>query len=647
MHDAQADHERSRERARNGFESFVPFTDEERASDCVSHLFELQVARSPDATALSTPRGSTTYAQLNAQADRIASHIAARSTQGGMRVGLMMDNGEAMIASVLGALKANVPFVPIDPTSAPTARAAFVLDDSEVSVVLTTPTHLSYARDAAGERTIIDVDGLADTSSDEALPIPVDAPHDDVAWIIYTSGSTGEPKGVVQTRRNVVHFVTTEADAYGISSDDRVAVAFSSSVNFWYRETLSALVKGATIHPVKLSEVGFGGLERALVDNRITLVTLVPSLFRQFAPGLSSPLPDLRLLKVGGEPVLRSDFELYRKKLDHGCVFLNRFGTTETAPVRYHFLDHHSQVFDTFVPIGYPVPGSDIAIMDPEGVEVSAGETGEIVVRSRYLALNYWHRPEITAATFRPAQDDPSERLYFTGDVGRKRPDGCVVHLGRKDNQVQVHGYRIELAEIEMRLRDHADVVDAAAAALSDEAGDTRLIGYVVAGRDTPAVAALRTHLAESLPPYMVPHHWVFLQELPRAPNGKIYRKALPIPTGLDSDDPSSDFVPPASTMEILIATHWRRALRDAERIGVHDNFFDLGGESLGAMQAIVAIEAETGIEISPLDMGRQTLGQIARSCEERQRRVSVPSRGPRSWIRRLLSRLASHKAPQ
>ena len=638
MHDSRADHDRSRERARRRFDSFIPFSDQERATDSVSHLFELQVARSPHAAALSTARGSTTYAQLGAQVNLVATTITAHSAQARKRIGIVMDNGEAMIASVLGALKANVPFVPIDPTGAPTARAAYVLDDAEVGLVLTSRPHLSYARDAAGSRPIVDVEGLKDATFEEELITRNDTPVGDVAWIIYTSGSTGEPKGVVQTRRNVVHFVTTEADAYGICPDDRMAVAFSSSVNFWYRETLSALVKGATIFPVKLNEVGFSGLERTLVDNRITLVTLVPSLFRQFAPTLSSALPDLRLLKVGGEPVLRSDFELYREKLGKECVFLNRFGTTETAPVRYHFLDHDSQVSETYVPIGYPVSGSDITIMDVDGAEVPNGETGEIVVRSRYLALSYWQRPEITAAAFRPATERPSERHYFTGDVGMKRPDECVVHLGRKDNQVQVHGYRVELAEIEMRLRDHTDVVDAAAAALPDDNGETRLIGYVVAGSETPPVSVLRAHLAQSLPRYMVPHEWVFLRELPRAPNGKIYRKALPIPTGLDSDEAPADFVAPASKMEVLIAAHWRRALRDAERIGIHDNFFDLGGESLGAMQAIVAIEAETGVEISPLDMGRQTLGQLARSCEERQQKVGPSPGGLRSWFRRVLS---------
>jgi len=436
VHDSRADHDRSRERARRRFDSFIPFSDQERATDSVSHLFELQVARSPHAAALSTARGSTTYAQLGAQVNLVATTITAHSAQARKRIGIVMDNGEAMIASVLGALKANVPFVPIDPTGAPTARAAYVLDDAEVGLVLTSRPHLSYARDAAGSRPIVDVEGLKDATFEEELITRNDTPVGDVAWIIYTSGSTGEPKGVVQTRRNVVHFVTTEADAYGICPDDRMAVAFSSSVNFWYRETLSALVKGATIFPVKLNEVGFSGLERTLVDNRITLVTLVPSLFRQFAPTLSSALPDLRLLKVGGEPVLRSDFELYREKLGKECVFLNRFGTTETAPVRYHFLDHDSQVSETYVPIGYPVSGSDITIMDVDGAEVPNGETGEIVVRSRYLALSYWQRPEITAAAFRPATERPSERHYFTGDVGMKRPDECVVHLGRKDNQV-------------------------------------------------------------------------------------------------------------------------------------------------------------------------------------------------------------------
>lgn len=641
MHQALANHTRCSERTLRYFESFVPFSDRERDTDSLWELFEQQVAERPNTPAVHTPSGPVTYQQLSEKAQRVEAEVADFAIAGGGCIGILIDSGEQMLASVLGALKASAPFVPIDPTVVPMARAKYVLDDADVRLVLTTRSHLEYSREAAGTVPVSCVEDLAQTGSREKPARVRRESHGDIAWIIYTSGSTGEPKGVVQSRRNVVHFITTEADACGICPDDRMAVTFSSSVNFWFRETLSALCKGATIYPINLPAGGFRELEQTLSRDQITLLALVPSLFRRFVPSLSAPPPHLRLIKVGGEPVLRSDFELYREKLGKRCIFLNRFGTTETAPVRYHFLDHDSHVSETYVPIGYPVTGSDIRIVDSDGEEAPRGETGEIVIRSPFLALQYWKRPRITGTTFREDPEDPSERLYFTGDLGLKRPDGCVVHLGRKDNQVQIHGYRVELAEIEMRLRSHPNVAEAAAAARTDNTGETRLTGYVVAHSQAPTISALKAHVLESLPGYMLPQEWLFLEELPKTPNGKLYRKALPIPTDPRSNDPSSDVPMPTSSMEVTIAKHWRRAIPNVERISVQDRFFDLGGDSLGAMQTIVAIEAEVGVEISPLDMGRQSLGQLARYCEDRQNRARESPRGILARFRQLKDRWA------
>ncbi len=605
-------HERARARAVHPSSAYVAFTTEQLNRSAVE-LFEGQAARAPAALAVAEDGGSWCYGELDTGAEGVAGRILATCGGRDARVAIMIDSCAAMVAAVLAALKAGVTFVPIDPSSTPAERAGYLLRDSGSTLVLTTTRHLPFAREVADGLDVVDV-GAIDADPKHSFRPRKPSP-DDIAWIIYTSGSTGQPKGVAQPYRNLVHFLATEAEAYRICAEDRCAVVFSSSVNFWYRETLSALIQGASVHLVDMRTKGFSGLAATLIDQRITLMTMVPSLFRKFAPTVRLPLPSLRVIKVGGEPVLRTDFDAFKRTLPRGCVFINRFGSTETAPVRYHFLDHDSEVTDTHLPIGYPVPGSELLILEPDGTELPPDEMGEIVVRSPFLAACYWNKPEITEATFRPDPDHPGERLYWTGDMGLKRPDGGVVHLGRRDNQVQIRGYRVEIAEIEIRLRELDGVVDAAAAAVEGDGAETALVGYIVPGEVRPSVTTLRDALRAKLPAYMVPTRWVFLQALPRAPNGKLHRKALPPPAAPEATDVDA-YGAPSTAMERLIAGYWKKVLRDVKHIGLQDRFVDLGGDSLGAMRVIILIESDTGVQVSLIAFWSQTLGQLAAYCD-------------------------------
>jgi acyl carrier protein len=404
-------------------------------------------------------------------------------------------------------------------------------------------------------------------------------------------------------------------------------------------------VKGASAYPVNMQVQGFAGLAKTLIEHKITIFALVPSLFRQFAVTVSAPLPHLRVIKLVGEPTLRTDVDLYKRFFPRECVLINRFGTTETAPVRYYFMDHESDVTDAHAPIGYPVPGSDLVILDSHGVEVSPGDVGEIVIRSRHLATGYWNKPEITHVTFKPDPQDPSQRIYMTGDMGLMRPDGCVVHLGRKDQQVQIRGYRVELAEIEITIRELEEVADGAVAALDDGGGETYLVGYVVPNGPIPPVSLLRDQLSGKLPSYMIPGRWVFLDDFPRGPNGKLHRKALPAPEAIRAELPDS-FVEPATPMEQLVAEKWKRVLKDVDRIGVYDRFFDLGGESLGAMRVIDWLETETGVQLSPIDMGRQTLGQLASFYQSHQTRAPRQSSEGSTGLLEMIARRIFRRAP-
>ncbi len=643
---ARQAHDRAQARAVHPAGTYVGFAEDE-LGDSPAKLFERQVGRTPDALAVVDDDGRWTYSELNKWANSIARLMLRESNSDDGRVGLLIGNSPTMVASVLAALKAGRTFVPVDPVTTPMERIRYILQDSGAELVLTTEPHLALAKGAGEGLKVLDVGALEGYAG---LESPGQSPGaDDIAWIIYTSGSTGQPKGVTQTCRNVVHFLATESAVYRICPDDRYAVPFSSSVNMWYRETLSALVKGATTYPVDMHVKGFVGLAKSLIEHEITIFALVPSLFRKFAETLSGPLPSLRVIKLVGEPTLRTDFDLYKRFFPEECILINRFGTTETAPVRYYFMDHESDVTDTHAPIGYPVPGSDLLLLDSHGVEVPPGEVGEIVIRSRYLATGYWDKPEITQVTFKPDPQDASQRLYMTGDMGLMRPDGCVVHLGRKDDQVQIRGYRVELAEIEMALRGIEEVEDAAVAALDDGGGGTYLVGYVVANGPSPSVSLLADQLSGKLPSYMIPGRWVFLDEFPRGPNGKLHRQGLPAPETIQTEPPDS-FVEPATPMERRVARNWKKVLKDVDQIGVHDRFFDLGGESLEAMQVISWLEAETGAQLSPIDMARQTLGQIASFYQSHQTRGSGESSGgwrglPRVIARRIFGTTASRQS--
>jgi len=629
-------HDRVRAGAVHPAGTYIDFTPRELL-DSPAGLFERHASQNPDAQAIVTGDGCWTYSALNSWANGIARVLLADSHAEAGPVGLLIDNSPAMVASVLAALKAGRTFVPVDPATTPMDRMHYILQDSGASLVLTTGAHLDLAKRAIGGLDALDVGALEQERQCENPDTKPGA--DDVAWLIYTSGSTGRPKGVAQTYATIMHFLATESAAYHICPDDRYAVSFSSSVNMWYRVTLSALVKGASIYPVDMDARGFSGLSECLTEHEITLFAQAPSLFRQFAVTVRDPLPHLRVVKLIGEPTLRTDVDLYQRFFPRSCVLINRYGTTETAPVRYYFMDHDSEVSSAHAPIGYPVPGSDLLLLDSDGAEVTRGEAGEIVIRSQHLAASYWNRPEITDATFKPDPHDDSQRLYLTGDVGSMGADGCVLHLGRKDHQVQIRGYRVELAEIEITIRELEEVADGAVSAVSTGEGETYLVGYVVPNGPTPPVSLLRDQISAKLPSYMIPSHWVFLDEFPRGENGKLLRKALPAVEAVRAETPEA-FVEPATPMERRVAKNWKKVLRHVDRIGVNDRFFDLGGDSLAAMQVLTWLERETGVQLNPIDMARQTLGQIASVYDrlgiDTPRPSAKGSTGPLGLIRRI-----------
>ena len=305
-------------------------------------------------------------------------------------------------------------------------------------------------------------------------------------------------------------------------------------------------------------------------------------------------LPHLRLVKFGGEPATRKDVELFQRHCLPDCFLYNGLASTETGgSVRAFFVDHAMQLTGSVVPAGYAVEDVETLLLNEEGRAVGSDAIGDIVVKSRYLAVGYWRQPEITRTVFVPDPSGSDARIYRTGDLGRLLPDGCLVHLGRKDFQVKVRGYRVETADIELALLDHEAIQEAAVVAQDD----VRLIAYVVPTRlPAPSASVLQGFLRERLPDYMVPATFVVLDALPLTPNGKMDRRALPAP---DRSRPTlaQPYVAPRTPIEADLVRIWAELL-DLELIGVHDSFLDLGGHSLSAMQIIARVHRTWHVDI-------------------------------------------------
>ncbi len=569
-------------------ESFIEFGLED-VEQSIPARFERQVGQYPERRAIKAGTQELTYAGLNHSANRVARAILARGDAPDEPVALLLDHGPSLIAAILGVLKAGRIYLPLDP-SYPAARAAYILEDAGAALIVTNERHLPLAAKlSAAGLPLLNLDRLEPNLPNDNLDLRVapDAP----AYILYTSGSTGRPKGVVQNHRNVLWDIREYTNTLHISRDDRMTLLYSCSVNGSVRGMFGALLNGASLYPLDIKEQGLNRLADLLVHEEITFYHSVPSVFRQFVATLTGAerFPKLRIIRFGGERVLTRDVESYRKHFPDECLLYTGMGATETGHVRHDFLDKRTPIAGSVVPTGYAVEGKVVLLLDDAGREVLDGDAGEIAVRSRYLALGYWRKPDLTRAAFLSDPAGGPERIFRTGDLGRLHPDGCLEHLGRKDFQVKVGGYRIEVAEIETALLGLPGVREAVVVAREEVPGEQRLVAYVVREPAlAPTAAELRGLMLERLPTYMVPAAFVWLDALPLLPNGKLDRRALPEP---DWVNPARDgaFVAPRTSIEERVAAIWAHVL-GIENVGVNDHFLELGGTSLKATQVMARV---------------------------------------------------------
>jgi amino acid adenylation domain-containing protein len=540
----------------------------EAVEQSIPARFEQQVARYPERLAVKSRHQAFTYTALNQMANRVARAILAWCGDGAEPIALLLEQGAPVIAALLGVLKAGKFYVPMDPTY-PLERLTYMLEDSQARLIVTNTHHLPLT-EAVGRHglKVLNLDELDTEIVDENLDLTLSP--DTLAYLLYTSGSTGTPKGVLQNHRNVLHTIKNECNGFHFCADDRLSLLYSPSVVGAVRNTFSALLNGAAVFPFNLREEGLTRLANWLIQEEITFYNSVATAFRHFAGSLTGieKFPHLRLILLGSETVYKSDVELYRKHFSASCVFVVGMGATEITHIRQYFVDQHVSITDDTLPIGYAEEGVQVLLLDQANQEVGVDAVGEIAVKSRYLSLGYWRRPDLTQARFLPDANGSGERIYLTGDLGRMRADGCLIHLGREDFQVKIRGHRVEISEVETALLNYSGVNEAVVVAHEDPRGEKCLAAYLVASRGVvPSPGELRNSLADKLPDYMLPTAFVFLDALPLTPAGKVDRRALPPPETYRQELEAA-YVPPRSDVERVITMIWQDVLR-IEKVGL------------------------------------------------------------------------------
>lgn len=609
--------------------------DEGELQGSVPERFERMVRRHPQRLALKDEATVLTYDALNRQVNRLADAILQQTGPGSQPVALMFEHGAAFLIAILASLKAGKFYVPLD-VSTPAGRLKLILEDARPPLLLTNDRNLAKAGELADEALcILNVDHLPPGLSEQNPEL--DIPGEAYFNVVYTSGSTGRPKGVIQNHRNIVRRAYDSQQIESILPDDRVSLLLSPSFGASVADFMCGWLIGAAVFPFDLKTHGLLPLGPWLREERITVYHSVPTVFRHFLSTLKpgDTFPDMRIIKLGGEPVYKRDAELFQRHFPATCYLRTTLGSTEAGAATWYRVDAGQAVEDPILPLGYPARNVSIELWDEDGQPVAPGQVGEIVITSEQCSPGYFNLPELTAEKFLPVAPGSSLRRYRTGDLGRWRADGCLEYAGRLDLQVKVRGHRIDLAEIETRLLEHPGVANAVVVARQAANGDQgliadqHLVAYLIPAHiPAPKPAELLALLREQLPDYMLPARFVYMDQFPLLPFGKVNRFALPAPDDLDPRvgfspqdalpengiAPQGVPDPQVGGLEAALAGIWARVLGRSQ-VGVDQNFFELGGNSLLASQVVFQIREQLGDEL-PLSALFQapTVRQLARA---------------------------------
>ena len=593
---------------------------------CIHELIEAQAKKTPNTIAIEfdhRPEGlgganqrldenlrDVSYKELNKRVDEVAKILVAQGVKPGTLVGLFVSRSVEMLVGLLGVLKAGGAYLPLDP-SFPSERLAFMLEDSNASIVLTLSALLPEMPKTDAQ--VICLDALADVKAKRGKKSKASA--DDLAYIIYTSGSTGKPKGVQIHHQAVVNFLCSMQKDLGINADDSLLAVTTLSFDIAVLELLLPLTVGAKVVIANSETVADGAtLAESLTESNITFMQATPASWRLLLEAGWTGKPDLKIL-CGGEALTN---DLAEKLLARGAGLWNVYGPTETTIwSTLYKVDSIQAGISNTVPIGRPIANTQIYILDSALQPVPVGVIGDLYIGGDGVSRGYLNRPELTAERFIPPPASTSRQkpplrsarkdsvMYKTGDLARYLADGNIEFFGRSDQQVKVRGYRIETGEIEVALMNHPQVKQAVVVAWKERSAEASLVAYVV-----PAVPEseaehvhLRDYLRAKLPEYMIPSVFVNLESLPLTPNGKVDRKALPAPTQ-SRVDLRAQYIAPRTPLEAELAEVCAQVLGlNAEQVGVNDNFFELGGHSLLGTRLVFLLREKYSLETSQLPL--------------------------------------------
>ena len=580
----------------------------------VSARFELIVRKNGSQPAVVSGEQIITYEELNRLSNRIGNALDCMSGNQHRPVAILMSPGINQIAAILSVLKSANIYVAIDPSD-PADRLDAILSEAGISLIVTDSTHAVLAAGlAGGNRQVLDVEVLDDLGSVDNLDKTI-LPSDP-AYIFYTSGTTGRPKGVVDSHRNVLHNIMRYTNNLQIQADDRLtllqACSFSGSVSSLF----CALLNGATVFTFDVRQDGVGALAAMLSEQKITIYHSVPSLFEQVVR-TGTNFPDMRVVRLEGDRCTPIHVDLFREHFQKRCVLANGLGATETGLSHQYLIGPDTTVGSSSVPVGYPTLDFEAVVLDEAGNEMRGGGAGQLAIVSEFLATGYWKNDALTRQTFK-AVPGSGKRMYLSGDVGRLGSDGLLEHLGRTDFQVKIRGNRVDTEALEVAISNLTSVVQAVVQGHQNQFGHQQLVAWFVPAVPNSKVSetSLRKSLVDKFPAYMIPSRFIDIERLPVDVHGKISRKDLPPP---DDRRPAldQDFVVPRTNSEKQVAAIWCELLKLRE-VGLDDDFFELGGDSMLALTLPMLIAERLGKKLSDsVVLEARTVKQMAQLIDE------------------------------
>lgn len=570
----------------------------EYANITIHGRFEQMAGAHPNNIAVHHPERNLSYAELNKLSNQLAHKITEILGEGSSNVAFFMENCHYQVIAILAILKAGKAYLPLD-TSFPADRNKKMLEDAGCELLITRESHAETCTEIINNRTIIYADDDFSNYPDTNPEINNDPGS--LAILLYTSGSTGEPKGVMQSHRNMVQFILERLNPLApVTPEDKIAYYLSVGFSAHALPLLMGLLHGAQLVVFNIKKDKLKGFQDYIFDHGITYVMMIPSFLRHLTATVEKRkvLKSIKTLVLGGETLYRSDVEKARKILSPATTIINIYASTETYVARAFRMDYNTPIKGNIVPIGYAVEGMEIHITKEDGTDAELKQAGKIHIRSKFFTQGYWNNPELTSKDITRDENDPETFIFHTSDRGYFIDESCIVHAGRDDSIIKLRGFRIDMAEIENILLESESVKEAACTLKTNPQGVQHIIGYIVGAKEDVDLQTIKTICTRSLPDYMVPSHLVQLEELRKNSSGKIDYKALPEPEWTEKLSDDIKKRPPTSILEKELTEIIKSSLK-FEDIAANEDFLKMGADSLSLFVFLNKVEKTYKVKLS------------------------------------------------